>query len=388
MMNATYDDFKKALSGDSSSKLILDLKAFHQNMDWVLKNAGDKKIRIATKSIRSSEILKKILNHSPLFQGLMTFTLEESLWLRDLGFKDILLGYPSVDTIQLEKLALSPQEITLMTDRPEHLEMLEQIAKKNQSYFSICVDFDLSMDLPGLRFGVYRSWIHNEKRLHTFLDTLKKCSHLKLEAVMGYEAQIAGVGDLKKPLIKTLKALSVPQLRKRRAKFLQIIQSYGHNIKIINGGGTGSLNSTNQEQCISEITVGSAFYAPVLFDYYEDFKLKPALFFTSPIVRFPDSGILTVLGTGHIASGELSAIKQPLPWLPTGLHFLKHEGAGEVQSPLHYSGPLDLKIGDPVIFRHAKAGEICERFNHIQVIQDSKIIEKVETYRGMGKSFL
>lgn len=185
-----------------------------------------------------------------------------------------------------------------------------------------------------------------------------------------------------------LKALSLPQLRKRREKFVKMIQSYGHELTLINGGGTGSLNTTREEKIVTEITVGSAFYAPTLFDSYEDFKLTPALFFTSPIVRKPDEKLYTVMGSGHIASGELTSSKEPQPYLPQGLKLLKHEGAGEVQTPLRYDGPLHLKVGDPIIFRHAKAGEICERFNHIQIMKDLKIVETVETYRGMGKCFL
>ncbi len=388
MMTKTYQDYSLALSGKSSPELFLNLEAFNQNIQWVLKNAGEKKIRLATKSIRSPALLKKILNESPIFQGLMTYTLSESLWLRDLGFKDILLAYPCVDRELLEKLAQEPHDIILMTDRLEHLELLEEIAKKCNGQFSLCIDLDLSMDLPGLRFGVYRSWIHDEKRLLTYLDFLKKCKHLKLKAVMGYEAQIAGVGDLKKPVIKMLKALSLAQLRKRREKFVEIIQSYGHDLALINGGGTGSLSTTREEKIVTEITVGSAFYAPTLFDSYEDFKLTPALFFTSPIVRRPDENLYTVMGSGHIASGELTSSKEPQPYLPLGLKLLKHEGAGEVQTPLRYDGPLNLKVGDPIIFRHAKAGEICERFNHIQIMKDLKIVETIETYRGMGKCFL
>jgi D-serine deaminase-like pyridoxal phosphate-dependent protein len=388
MMTKTYQDYSLALSGKSSPQLFLDLEAFSENINWVIKNAGEKKIRLATKSIRSPALLKKILNESALFQGLMTYTLEESLWLRDLGFKDILLAYPCVERELLEKLAQEPGDIILMTDRLEHLELLEEIAKKSNGQFSLCIDLDLSMDLPGLRFGVYRSWIHDEKRLLTYLDFLKKCQHLKLKAVMGYEAQIAGVGDLKKPVIKMLKALSLPQLRKRREKFVKIIQSYGHELSLINGGGTGSLSTTRDEKIVTEITVGSAFYAPTLFDSYEDFKLTPSLFFTSPIVRHPDESLFTVMGSGHIASGELTSSKEPQPYLPQGLKLLKHEGAGEVQTPLRYDGPLHLKVGDPIIFRHAKAGEICERFNHIQIMKDLKILETVETYRGMGKCFL
>lgn len=387
-MNHNYFDYKEALKEVSAPSLFLDLSAFYKNLTWVVTHSGNKKVRVATKSIRSVEVLKKIFAANTCFEGLMTYTLEESLWLRSLGFKDILMGYPTTDKKNLEKLAEKPSEIILMVDKLEHLNLLEEIAKKKNSYFEICVDLDLSMDLPGVRFGVYRSDIHEEKSLRSFLKHLNRCPHLKLVGAMGYEAQIAGVIDEKLPLMKVLKSLSLTQLKIRRQKMIDIILNEGHTLRIVNGGGTGSLIHTKQEQVVTEVTIGSGFFAPVLFDHYQDFKLTPALFFAMPIVRQPAKDIFTILGGGYIASGSTDDIKQPLPYLPEGLSLLKNEGAGEVQTPLRYTGDIPLKIGDLIILRHAKAGEICERFNQIQVIDGKKLIETVNTYRGEGKCFL
>jgi D-serine deaminase-like pyridoxal phosphate-dependent protein len=222
-----YATLKTLFRDHTHPLLFVDERALESNIEWVLKQSGTKKIRIATKSVRSTAVLKKILAANPRFQGLMTYTLEESLWLSQQGFKDILIGYPTVDTNSLEQLAKSPQDITLMVDRVEHLEMLEAIAKKHNSTFNICIDLDLSMDLPGVRFGVYRSSIQEEKSLNTFLHLLKKCQHLKLKGVMGYEAQIAGVGDKNSLLMRILKKFSLKQLKKPRQNLLNVITAAG-----------------------------------------------------------------------------------------------------------------------------------------------------------------
>ncbi len=383
-----YKNFLHALKDAPSPSLFLDQEAFYKNLNWVILNSGNKNIRIATKSIRSVEILKKIHASNPVFQGFMTYTLEESLWLRSLGLKDLLIGYPTTDLASLNKLAEDPREIVLMVDRIEHLDLLEEIASAKKTVFEVCVDLDLSMDLPGVRFGVYRSNLHEEKHLRNFLFHLKKCQHIQLVGAMGYEAQIAGVMDENSTLMQVLKQLSLTQIKNRRLKMIQIIQAAGHTLKLINGGGTGSLKHTNKEEVVNEITIGSAFFAPVLFDHYQDFKLSPALFFSSPIVRQPAKNIFTILGGGYIASGQTDEIKQPQAWLPIGLALIKNEGAGEVQTPLKYNGPLKLGIGDLIILRHAKAGEICERFNQIHIIEGNRITETVSTYRGEGKCFL
>lgn len=382
-----YHEYIAALN-TSSPTLFLDLDNFHKNLYWAEQECGDKKIRLATKSLRSVEIIRRILKSHGCFQGLMTYTLPESLWLKSQGFNDILMGYPTTDLDALKTLAKDPEGITLMVDRVEHLSLLESIASSHKINFSICVDIDLSMDLPGVRFGVYRSSIHQEKQLRHFLEYLKSCPSLKLVGMMGYEAQIAGVMDESSPLIKSLKKLSLTQLKKRRAEMFRVIESYGHKLQIVNGGGTGSLKHTAHENCVTEITIGSAFYAPVLFDHYEDFKLSPALFFALPVVRMPTPDIVTILGGGYLASGEISPIKQPQVYLPQGLSYLKHEGFGEVQTPLKLSRQEKLSLGDLVILRHAKAGEICERFNQISLIEGGIQIGQCLTYRGEGKSFL
>lgn len=383
-----YLNIIEALNFPTSPTLFLDLDHFEKNIDWVVKESGGKKIRIATKSLRSKEVIKKIMRSNPIFQGVMTYDLRESLWLRNEGFDDILMGYPSVDVDALNELGKNPKGITLMVDLKDHLIILEEIAKKHSTIFNICLDIDLSMDLPGIRFGVYRSKVNTLPKLKEFVSELKKCPHLKLVGLMGYEAQIAGVMDKESFLMRFLKKISVRKLKRRRAEFVSYLHQENFVLNLVNGGGTGSLKDTREESIVSEITVGSGFYSPVLFDHYEKFTLSPALAFTLPIVRQPEENIYTCHGGGYIASGELTLIKQPTPYLPQGMKLLRHEGAGEVQTPFSYHGSEKLKVGASVIMRHAKAGEVCERFEKIQLIRKNKNEGFFLTYRGEGKTFV
>lgn len=386
-MNDKYLAYNQALQAAPPQLLLLDLNALEQNSKWVQANSGGKTIRLATKSLRSLEVIQHLLTSSPIFQGLMTYTLEESLWLRERGMNDILMGYPSTDTASLRELAKDPSGIVLMVDHLEHLNYLQKIADEENGAFEICVDIDLSMDLPGVRFGVFRSSIQKQNELENFLIHLQSCKRLKLVGAMGYEAQIAGVGD-RSWLMRLLKKLSLPQLQKRRKDFIALIRKHGHKLRIVNGGGTGSLKNTTTEEDVTEVTVGSGFYAPTLFDHYNDFKLSPALTYSLPVVRKPNRKMVTVLGGGYIASGELHPNKTPTPYLPKNLKLLKHEGAGEVQTPLYLPEGLNLDVGSRIFFRHAKAGEVCERFNSIYVYQNGTIIKEMKTYRGEGKCFL
>jgi len=139
---------------------------------------------------------------------------------------------------------------------------------------------------------------------------------------------------------------------------------------------------------VSELAAGSGFFAPALFDHYSRFELTPAAGFALPIVRKPAPGIATALGGGYLASGSGDPGRLPVPWLPPGLALDPEEGAGEVQTPLLGAAAADLRIGDRAYLRHAKAGELCERFDVLHLVQGDRIVDTVPTYRGDGKTFL
>lgn len=384
-MNKDYMQYKSLPIDFSSSKLILDLDALDQNINFINKHSGTKNVRIASKSVRSNFVLEYLLKNVKSSFGVMAYTTEEAIWLRELGHKNILVGYPKWDNQSLAIISKKPDDIILMIDSIEQIKLISQISTKERPV-SICIDVDLSLDLPFLRFGVFRSPIQNVSQIRYLVEYIKKTPQVQLVGLMGYEAQIAGIGDKNKFLIQFLKFLSLPNLRKRRKDISKFLKDEGFDLKIINGGGTGSITSTTEEIVVSEITIGSAFYAPTLFDQYANLHLKPALFYSLPVIRKPSSNIYTCFGGGYVASGSLGHEKLPKPFLPKKIQLLKHEGAGEVQTPIKTKH--HLRLNDPIFFRYAKAGELCERFNEIYCIRGSMVEKIALTYRGEGKVFI
>ena len=105
-------------------------------------------------------------------------------------------------------------------------------------------------------------------------------------------------------------------------------------------------------------------------------------------MRRPAPRVATALGGGYLASGSPDRARLPRPHLPAGLRLDRQEGAGEVQTPL-LGAPADaLAVGDRVWMRHAKAGELCERFDVLHLIEGERIVEEAPTYRGEGRCFL
>jgi D-serine deaminase-like pyridoxal phosphate-dependent protein len=379
---------------------FVDLDAMGANAEAMLERAGSKPIRVASKSLRCRALLERILSRDERFAGLMTFTLPETLWLAESGFENLLLAYPTADSGALGELALrsaaNPAEAPIvMVDCVEHLEAIESVLGSGAPPVRVCIDLDASWwAVAGrIKVGPKRSPVHTVEQAVGLAREIERRPQLELAALMAYEGQIAGVGDkppgrrLRGAAIRYMQKRSAAELAQRRAATVAAIREFAA-LPIVNGGGTGSLELTAAEGAITEVTAGSGFYAPALFDHYSRFSLVPAAGFALPIVRKPAVGVATALGGGYLASGSGDPGRLPSPWLPSGLELDSEEGAGEVQTPL--SGPPagELEIGDRVYMRHAKAGELCERFDALHLVEGEEIVDVVPTYRGEGKSFL
>ncbi|WP_126631904.1 amino acid deaminase/aldolase [Dictyobacter alpinus] len=393
-----YEYYKKVFAGRRLPFAYLDLDLLEQNIQQIISRAGDKKIRIASKSIRSVAVLKRILAADACFQGIMCFTAREAVYLAAQGLQDLLIGYPTwhaQDIADVARATTDGAQITLMIDSVEHIQQIEQVASQHNVCLPVCLDLDMALSLPGLHFGVWRSPLRTAEQLRPVLNSIVAAPHVVLAGIMGYEAQVAGLGDhypksaAKNRLVRYLKQRSIREVALRRAGALKLIESYQlPPLRFVNGGGTGSLHTTRAEAGVTEITVGSGFYAPALFDNYRDFRYQPAAGFAIEIVRQAHPTIYTCLGGGYIASGATAKDKQPQPYLPGGARLEPLEGAGEVQTPIHYTGPLNLKPGDPIFLRHSKAGELCERFSTLLLVTNGTIVDEISTYRGDGQCFL
>ncbi|WP_370415621.1 amino acid deaminase/aldolase [Streptomyces fradiae] len=377
---------------------VLDMQAFEHNAASMRRRAGGKPIRLASKSVRSRDVIRSVLA-MPGFQGILAFTLPEALWLAE-EFDDILVGYPTADDAALRRLAADPRlaaRITLMADSPAHLDLIAAAAAATDGAhpLRICLDLDASLTSLGgrLHFGTHRSPLHHPEQARRLARAVAERPGLRLVGVMAYEAQIAGVGDnapgpvLRRAAIRTLQGLSRRELRERRAAAVAAVRAVVP-LEFVNGGGTGSLESTAAEPAVTELGAGSGLYGPTLFDTYRAFRPRPAAFFVQSVVRRSSPARATVLGGGWTASGAHGPDRLPTPVWPPGLRLTRLEGAGEVQTPLTGPGAAPLALGDRVWFRHTKAGELCERVNELHLVDGDRVTAVAPTYRGEGRALL
>lgn len=392
-----YRDYKAVFAGIPKPFAYVDLDLLAENIRQIAARAGGKRIRIASKSLRCVDLMKRIMDADNIFQGVMCYSALEALYLADRGFDDLLIGYPVCEPEQLARIGRhvkAGKRITLMVDSAAHVELIEAAAEREGVRIPVCIDIDMSLDVPGLHFGVWRSPLRSREAVAGLMRLIAASKQVRLDGIMGYEAQIAGVGDrmpgqrLKNTVVRWLKRRSAREVRERRAHAVQLAGELGQKLRFVNGGGTGSLHTTALEPAVTEVTAGSGFYAPGLFDYYRDFRFQPAAGYAVEIVRRPRYDLYTCAGGGYIASGAAGREKLPAPYLPAGAELLPLEGAGEVQTPVRYRGDEPLELGDPIFMRHAKAGELCERFDRLLLVSQGRIAGEARTYRGDGQCFL
>lgn len=372
----------------------LDLDALDYNVQYVQKQCGNQAIRIATKSVRSIEVLRYIQERLSNCSGLMSFTASETVYLLEQGFNHILIGYPVYEENAIEQMTPFIKEgrkVYFMVDNLDQLPLLQNIAEKHSIHFEICIDINVSTDYKLLYFGTKRSPIDSVDKLKNFTEHIRSLPNIKVSACMAYDAQIAGVTDatnsfFKDYLVRGLKKHSFPKIASLRKQAVDYLKE-NFDIEIINAGGTGSMHLLKDANDITEITVGSAFYAPALFSNYQALELQPAAGFALRVTRIFSDNVIVCHGGGYIASGAPGKDRLPQFLEPNVYAYSSLEGAGEVQTPITVKGRKHT-IGDTIYFRHAKAGELCERFHKLHIIKNGAYGGAFKTYRGDGKCFL
>jgi D-serine deaminase-like pyridoxal phosphate-dependent protein len=395
-----YERFERATAGVEAPFALVDLAALWSNARDMLRRAGGKPIRVASKSVRCRRLLELILAGDPGFRGLLTYTLPETLWLAGGGLGDLVVAYPTADRTAIAQLARltaerSDSAPTLMVDSPAHLDLIESATTEVRAPIRVAIELDVNYWIAGgrVKVGPKRSPIRTSDQAVALARDIERRRGVRLVGLMAYEGHIAGLGDrppgkrLQGRVITALQRRSAAEIRERRAAVVEAVSRVAP-LEFVNGGGTGSLHLTASEPAVTELAAGSGFYAPTLFDAYSAFELRPAAMFALAVVRKPAASLATALGGGYLASGPADAARLPSPYLPAGLRLDRFEGAGEVQTPLLGDPARALEIGDRVYFRHAKAGELCERFDRLLLIDGDTVVDEVRTYRGEGCSFL
>lgn len=399
----TWVRFKRVLDGLPLPAALVDLDALDANLDLLTSALGDgQTLRIASKSIRVPALLRHLATRGgPKVRGLMTWSAHETAWLAGQGFQDLLLAYPicRADEAAAVARAATLTDVWVTVDDVAQARLLSAAAQGAGVTLRLCVDVDVSWRprQGAVHLGVRRSPIRSADDAVRLAREIGALPAVRIDAVLAYEAQVAGLRDHPGPgamdrakglVTQVIKLSSVPLAARRRREVVDALRAEGLTISLVNGGGSGSVFSTGRDRTCTEVTAGSGFLGSHLFDGYDRLPFQPAAFFALPVARRSDPDHLTCSGGGYVASGAAGVDRLPVVYTPPGLTPLGLEGFGEVQTPLRV-GPdaPPIALGDPVICRHAKAGELAERFHRYLLVRGDQVVDTAPTYRGLGQCF-
>ncbi len=137
----------------------VDLDAFDRNAADLVRRAGGKPIRVASKSLRCRTLLDRALAR-PGFAGVLSYSLAEALWLGE-THADVLVGYPTTDRAALRRLVASDRSreaVTIMIDDIAQLDLIDAVFGSRRAPIQVCLDLDASWRGPaGLSVGPLRS---------------------------------------------------------------------------------------------------------------------------------------------------------------------------------------------------------------------------------------
>ena len=371
---------------------VLSAEALAANAFDMLDRAGGTPIRVASKSVRVRGVLDAVLA-LPGYRGILAYTLPEALWLAE-DHEDVVVGYPSADRGAIAWLAADEKlasRVTLMVDSVEQLDFIDSVvAPDGRETLRVCLELDASLDSKLLgHLGVRRSPVHEPADAVALAAAIVARPGFRLVGIMAYEAQIAGQVNKgpRRAHIRAMQRVSTREIAERRGETVRAVGAITE-LEFVNGGGTGSLESTHADDSVTEIAAGSGLFGPHLFDGYVQFRPAPAASFALSVVRRPTPEIATILGGGWIASGPPGPDRLPQIAWPEGLRMLPREMAGEVQTPVAGHAARTLRVGDRVWFRHTKAGELAEHLDALAVVENGRVVEVLPTYRGEGMVFL
>jgi D-serine deaminase-like pyridoxal phosphate-dependent protein len=395
-----YARYDRATADLDPPFAVVDLAAFDSNARDLVRRSGGVPIRVVSKSLRCRHLIERALAQ-PGYRGVMCYSLAEAIWLHSIGLSDdLLVAYPTADRAALRALAADEaarQHITVTIDSAGHLDFIDATMGAGHPQIRVCLDLDMSWRPlnrgPVVQIGTWRSPLRSPAEAALFAETVLKRPGFSLVGVLGYEGQVAGLGDappgrpVRAALVQAMQARSSAELNERRTEVVRRIRAIAP-LEFVNGGGTGSLESTSADKSVTELAAGSGLVGPTLFDAYAKFHPQPALLYALPVVRRPKAGVATLFSGGYVASGTGTPDRLPSPFWPAGLRLTKTEGAGEVQTPVLGTAANGLRIGDRVWMRHAKGGELAERLTAYHLISPGEPeAVSVPTYRGDGQCF-
>lgn len=381
-----YNYYRRVFADRSLPLAYLDLDLLENNIRTVLERSGGKRLRIDARALSCATAIDRVMRSNIRFHGVKCATAHEAVYLaREWELPDVLVAYPTLQRAAVDAVCAALAtgcDITLTADSNVHLDLLAEAAANADVTLPVCIEMDLSWQRISRR-----SPLRTSDDLLRLVAQIEAHRNLRFRGVLAFDTQPANIPAWfasprgRRRFGPKWSANAKRLMHQRREEILAKLRTAGHGPDMVNGDGSGALEFNAADPNISEITVGAALFAPEFG--HDDFEHAPAAGFAAELMRRPRNDRYACLGGGYTAADTLDPKGLPRPFLPSEAVLDVPEGAGEAHIPIHYEGPL--RLGDPVFLRPPNAGELCERFSHLLLVQDGVVVDVAPTYRALGE---
>src|SRR5690606_8784303 len=271
--------------GTGTPQLILDLKTYQRNLDYVQSKSPAKlKPRLVVKSLASIQLLK-LASEKLNTQRFMLFHLPHLAEIMGVFPQtDILLGKPMPIQAVKRFYKNSPEQnkandqasIQWLIDDVERLKQYLQLAQS----LNICLNVNIEIDV-----GLHRGGVSSQAQFVALLKLIQQHPDaLRLSGLMGYDAHVA-----KLPKILKSPHKSYQQSQQIYQHYKTILQQQfpdlWHAGLCFNGGGSPIFMQHCQQSVCNDLAFGSMLLKPSDFDLENLSALSCALWIAAPILK-------------------------------------------------------------------------------------------------------
>lgn len=367
--------------GTGTPQLILDLKTYQRNLDYVQSKLPPKlKPRLVVKSLASIQLLK-LASEKLNTQRFMLFHLPHLLEIIS-AFEqvDILLGKPlPIHAVQRfyqnfpDQQALNDQSnIQWLIDDIERLQQYLQLAQN----LNICLNVNIEIDV-----GLHRGGVQTQQQFIALLKLIQhNAAYLKLSGLMGYDAHVAKLPKILKSPEKSYQQ-SQQIYQQYKTMIQQQFPNLWHEGLCFNGGGSPTFMQHCQQSVCNDLAFGSMLLKPSDFDLENLSALSCALWIAAPILKvLPCSQIPGLELLNHLPHQYKAVFIYGGYWRADYIYPEKSRphvlyGRSSNQEMLQVPMQCDIHVDDYVFLRPNQSEAIIPQFDQLYVYAEGKFIQ-------------
>jgi len=270
----------KSFTEIDTPALLLDGKALKVNIRRMAEHFATRhcKLRPHFKSHKCTTIARLQMEAGAV--GITCAKLGEAEVLADAGIRNILIANQIVGPLKIQRLIdlCRRADVMVAVDSVENVKMLSAGAAAAGVTIGVLVEVDVGMGRCGVAAG---------QPAVDLARVVTASPGLRFDGLQGYEGHCVDLRDKNERANKTLQSLKLLVDTRRQ------IERAGIPVKIVSGGGTGTLDLTGHQEGIDELQAGS--YAAMDW-WYSDIRpeFQQAMSILVTVISRPKPGIIVI----------------------------------------------------------------------------------------------